>query len=111
MKIHKTNYNSFIRNIFSSFSKTFVGPWKYRSIGLLSILLGYYLCSTISSYLLVENQHRVTVVIFLFIVLEVAVRIRIPLYKNSRVNTLLIIDNLRIGSLYAIVLEAFKLGS
>ena len=110
MRIQKTNYHSFIKEIFGSFSQSFLGPWRYRSIGILSLLIGYYLSSTISSYFLVENEHRVFVVLFLFVLIEIAVRSRSFLY-NKNLNALLVIDNLRIGALYAIILEAFKLGS
>ena len=103
--------NSFIKNLFGSFSQSFIGPWRYRSIGILSILIGYYLCSTIFAFILVENEQRVIVVLLLFLLLEIAVRSRSILYNRNRLNLLLIIDSLRIGSFYAIVLEAFKLGS
>jgi len=111
MRIQKTNYNSFLKNTFSAFSTSFIGPWRYRSIGILSLLVGYYLASTISAYFLVENTQRVIVAFLSFLLLEIAVRIRGILYKNKKVYTMLIIDNLRIGIFYAIVLEAFKLGS
>ena len=111
MKIQRTNYNSLLKNIFSSSSQSFTGPWRSRSLSLLSLLVGYYLCSVISAYFLVENQQRVIVVLLLFILIEIAVRLRVFLDRNSKKNALLIIDNLRIGSFYAIVLEAFKLGS
>ena len=111
MRIQKTSYNNLLKNIFSAFSESFIGPWRYRSIGILSLLVGYYLASTISAYFLEENEQRVIVVLFLFLLLELAVRLREILYKNKRLYVMLIVDNLRIGTFYAITLEAFKLGS
>ncbi len=111
MKIQRTNYNSFIKRIFSSFTQSFIGSWRSRSIGILSLLIGYYLSSTISAYFLVEMEQRVYVVLILFLLLEIAVRSRKFFYSNAKFYALIIIDNLRIGTFYAIVLEAFKLGS
>ncbi len=111
MKIQNTSYNNFIKDIFASVSQVFSGPWRYRSIALLSLLIGYYFSSTTSSYFLVESRHRITVVFFLFLILEFTVRSRKLLINTVNKYTLIIIDNLRIGFFYAIVLEAFKLGS
>ena len=69
------------------------------------------MASTISAYYLEEFRQRVLVVALLCFLLEIAIRYRGNLITVSQFPLLLIIDNFRIGITYAIVLEAFKLGS
>ncbi len=111
MKIQRTNYNSFLSFITAFIKEAFIGPWKIRSLGLISLLIGYSLASAIPNLFLVVYPQRVVVVFVLIIMLELAVRIRKFLYSSNNNIILIIIDNLRIGISYAIVLEAFKLGS
>ena len=111
MKVYKTNYDLFTKSLFAGFKQAFIGPWRSRSLGLLSILIGFYLASTITAYYLQEYGQRIIVVSLLCIFLEMAIRYRKNLVKANKLSILLIVDNLRIGITYAIVLEAFKLGS
>ena len=111
MKIYRTNYNYFSR-FFSSFISTiFTGSWRSKSLGILSLLFGYYLASTLTSYLLVVLEHRFSIVFLLLLFIEIAVRLRNRLIDFESKFVLTIIDNFRIGITYSIVLEAFKLGS
>tara|TARA_Y100001968_G_scaffold333622_2_gene397698 strand:+ start:2929 stop:3258 length:330 start_codon:yes stop_codon:yes gene_type:complete len=89
----------------------FKGPWKVRSLGLITLLLGFYLSSNISSYIINKQGERIGVLLIMLITIEILIRLRpsIP-FKNTPLHWIAI-DNLRIGSTYAIVLEAFKLGS
>jgi len=111
MKVYKTNYDSFVKSLFKAINNSLNGPWRTRSLGLLSVLIGYYLASTITAYYLVEFRQRVLVVGLLCLLLEIAIRCRRNLIRLNQYPLLLIIDNLRIGITYSIVLEAFKLGS
>ncbi len=111
MKLFRTNFESLLKSVISGFIQSFIGPWKTRSIGLLSVLIGFYAASTISAYYLQEFSQRVIVVAVLCILIEIAIRYRRSLLKAKKSILLLIIDNMRIGITYAIVLEAFKLGS
>ena len=111
MKIYSTNYNSFLKYVSSFFTQAFIGSWRLRSLSLLSLLFGFYLASTLTSYLLVLLQHRFSIVLILLIFLEITVRGRNQLIFYKRLLPLRALDNFRIGITYAIVLEAFKLGS
>jgi len=111
MKVYKTNYDSFVKSLFKGLNNSLTGPWRTRSLGLLSGLIGYYLASTITAYYLTEFRQRVLVVGLLCLLLEISIRYRRNLIRLNQYPLLLIIDNLRIGITYAIVLEAFKLGS
>ena len=111
MKVYKTNYDSFMKSLFKGFNNSLIGPWRSRSLGLMSVLIGFYLASTISAYYLEEFRQRVLVVGLLCFLLEIAIRYRRNLIRLNQFPLLLIVDNFRIGITYAIVLEAFKLGS
>ena len=54
MKVYKTNYDSFVKSFFKGLNNSLIGPWSSRSVGLLSVLIGFYLASTITAYYLEE---------------------------------------------------------
>ena len=55
--------------------------------------------------------HRPVVVLIWLLVIEVVVRLRSRLVEDDPSLAWIVVDNLRIGLVYAVVLEAFKLGS
>ena len=110
--MQKTNFTRLRLNIQDMFQTTiFARSWKIRSISILSLLIGFFVVSQIASLLITININKILVAIFLILVLEIPVRL--IKYKVDIPLTLLSIsmDNLRIGATYALVLEAFKLGS
>ena len=111
MKTFRTNYDLFIKYIFSAFSEAFIGPWKRRSLGLISILLGYYFGTNITGYYLERTGQRPLIVLLLVLLIEIIVRFRSIVKTQIWPINWLVIDNIRIGLVYAVVLEAFKLGS
>ncbi|WP_420063782.1 DUF565 domain-containing protein [Prochlorococcus marinus] len=56
-------------------------------------------------------SQRIIVVILLILFIEFLVRVRNYMFNGKLDLYLNVIDNFRIGIIYAIVLEAFKLGS
>ena len=111
MAPQNTKFKFLQNQIGNYFLVSFRGPWKIRCLGIISILLGYYLSSNISSYFINKQGERLGVLIIMLLIIELLIRIR-P--KRNVINLpiyWLMIDNFRIGSTYAIVLEAFKLGS
>ena len=112
MSLQDTKINKINRAIIDQLSITFSGPWKTRSIGLISLLLGFYFSSSLISYLIDENKNRLLVLIILLFIIEFLIRFRSKLFLiNDYRYHWIFIDNVRIGTTYAIVLEAFKLGS
>ncbi len=107
---HRTGYSQLIDRISDEFASSFSGSWRKRSIGLLSLLFGYYLASNLFAYYLQRTGQRVLIVPLIIIVIELLVRLRRIVKQPIKVYWLSI-DNIRIGVTYAIVLEAFKLGS
>ena len=112
MALQKTRIQKIQAKILGYLSITFSGPWKTRCLGLLSLLSGYYLSTNLISYWINNNTQRITILITFLIMIEFIIRFR-PRSFNRRyfLRLWIVIDNLRIGTTYAIALEAFKLGS
>lgn len=86
--------------------------WRAGSLTLLGLLLGFYLAQNISSLLLVHfHGGRPTVVLAILLGFELLVRLRSRLAEQTPNLGWVIVDNLRLGATYALVLEAFKLGT
>lgn len=89
----------------------FRGSWRRRSLVLLSLLLGFYAGQNVTALLLDQLRLRPVLVLALVIVIELVVRLRTRLVADRVPLAWLMVDNLRVGLVYALVLEAFKLGS
>lgn len=88
------------------------GNWRHRSTVLLALLLGFYLGGNLISVLKPAFPGgRPALVLSLVLLLEFVVRLRGRLLQGDPRLGWLVVDNLRIGLVYAVVLEAFKLGS
>ena len=111
MPNQKTTLNKLITKTTDNLGFSLLGPWKYRSIGLISILMGFYLGSNLTVYALSKIELRPLVVMLMVLIVEIAIRTRDKIGGDKRLTLLVIVDNLRLGCVYAIVLEAFKLGS
>ena len=111
MSLQETRLDKLQRKISNFFADALVGPWKRRSLGLISLLLGFYIGSNLTVYYLQKIGQRPIVVLFMVIIIEVLVRFRSTVKNPNWPLHWLVLDNLRIGAVYAVVLEAFKLGS
>jgi uncharacterized membrane protein YoaK (UPF0700 family) len=87
------------------------GSWRRRSLVLLAVLIGFYAGENITALWLERVGQRPVVVALLVLLLEVVVRLRTHLVREQVPLHWTLIDNLRLGLTYAVVLEAFKLGS
>ncbi len=109
--MQKTRLNYFQKQVEAYISTSLIGPWKRRSLGLISLLLGYYMGSNITVYFLQKVGQRPIVVLCMVLIIELFIRLRTFVRRNPWPLHWLVIDNIRIGSIYSVVLEAFKLGS
>ena len=109
--MQNTNYIKFINNLFSFFKSNFIGPWKRRSLGLLSFFGSFYLTSQISTYFIDKSINSILFALSILIILEIPVRLKNKINEVSFKEIWLLIDYSRIGVTYSLVLEAFKLGS
>lgn len=87
------------------------GSWRRRSLAALALLLGFYLGQNVTSLWLTQIGQRPVVVLVLVLLIELLVRLRSRWVSGLVPLPWLVLDNLRIGAVYAVVLEAFKLGS
>lgn len=87
------------------------GSWRRRSISVLALLIGFYSGENITALWLERVGQRPVVVLTLILMLELLVRLRTRFVAERPGLGWVIADNLRLGVVYAVVLEAFKLGS
>lgn len=87
------------------------GSWRRRSVLLLALLAGFYAAQNITVLWLERIGLRPLVVMLLILVIELVVRLRTRLAGERPSLGWLLLDNLRLGLVYGLVLEAFKLGS
>ena len=86
--------------------------WRTASFSLLALLLGYYLGQNITTVLLARVPlGRPLVVLLTVVAFEAMVRLRSRLVGPDPSLGWVVLDNLRIGLVYAVVFEAFKLGT
>ena len=109
--MQNTRFRRFQDQILQYFSISLSGPWSRRSIGLISLLVGYYIGSNVTVYFLQEVGQRPLVVLVMVVLIELLIRLRTKVSKSPWPIVWLAIDNLRIGTVYSVCLEAFKLGS
>ncbi len=109
--MQKTKFRKLINFIFTSINPLISDSWSKRSVLLLSLLFGYYFTNSILSYLLDKSVNTILLAILILILMELFIRSSL-LSKYSKLSVIIIsINNFRIGSTYALLLEAFKLGS
>tara|TARA_B100000482_G_scaffold116213_1_gene83902 strand:+ start:86 stop:412 length:327 start_codon:yes stop_codon:yes gene_type:complete len=84
--------------------------WKSKSINIISVLTGYFLFANFVTKFISEGRQELIMVPILILIIELLIRIR-PSANSSLFNLWSIVDKARIGATYAVVLEAFKLGS
>ena len=87
------------------------GPWRRRSLLLLALLVGMYLGNNLTSLWLASFGVRPAVVLAMVLGLELIVRLRSRTVVDPVPLAWGVCDNLRIGLVYAVVFEAFKVGS
>lgn len=109
--LQETNFQNYLASVVKYLSTSLVGPWRRRSFGIISLLLGYYLGSNLTVYFLQEIGQRPFVVFVMVLLVELLIRLRNRVNNNPWPLYWLAIDNIRIGAVYSVVLEAFKLGS
>ena len=84
--------------------------WKSKSINLISILFGYFLFANFITKFISEGKNELVMVPIIILFIELIIRFK-PSSKSNLFNLWRIFDKCRIGATYALILEAFKLGS
>ena len=84
--------------------------WKSKSINIISVLTGYFLFANFITKFISEGKNELVMVPIIILVIEIIIRIR-PSEKSGFFKVWSIADKIRVGATYAVILEAFKLGS
>ena len=108
--MQNTNFSRIIdqsNNIIFGF---ITSTWKSKSISLISILTGYFLFANFITKFISEGKNELVIVPIIILFIEFIIRIK-PTSKSKSFKFWLVIDKVRIGSTYAVILEAFKIGS
>ena len=84
--------------------------WKSKSINILSVLTGYFLFANFVTKFISEGRNELIMVPIIILIIELIIRIK-PSKSSSLFMLWSIVDKVRIGATYAVILEAFKLGS
>tara|TARA_Y100001968_G_C18972490_1_gene532918 strand:- start:7 stop:336 length:330 start_codon:yes stop_codon:yes gene_type:complete len=109
--MQKTRYKKFLDSFLIIINPLIKYSWTRRSILLISVLLGYYFTNSLISFLLDKSINTIFLAITILLLMEISIR-SLLFTKISKISIIIIsINNFRIGSTYALILEAFKLGS
>ena len=107
-----TRFDRLQRRLGDALLGGFRGSWRRRSLAALALLGGFYGGQNVTALWLERFGQRPLVALALVLLIEVVVRCRTRLVGDERLPLgWLMLDNLRIGLVFALVLEAFKLGS
>ena len=109
--MQKTRLRKFSESLLLIIKPIISYSWSKRSILLLSLLSGFYFTNSLISFLLDKSINTIILAIIILIIMEISIR---SLYLTSyrRLSIFIVaFNNFRIGSTYALILEAFKLGS
>tara|TARA_B100000902_G_C26795907_1_gene662141 strand:+ start:208 stop:534 length:327 start_codon:yes stop_codon:yes gene_type:complete len=108
--MQKTNFSRIsdkLNNILFGFLSS---TWKSKSFGLLSVLTGYFLFANFITKFISEGKNELIMVPVIIIFIEFIIRLK-PSSNSPFFNFWSLFDKVRIGATYAVILEAFKLGS
>ena len=106
--MQKTKFREFIDSLIFIINPIISDSWSKRSLLLLSLLFGFYFTNSFLSFLLDKSVNTISLAIIILLIMELVIRS----YLMPRLTIpVMIINNIRIGSTYALILEAYKLGS
>ena len=108
--MQKTRFTVFYDSLNLVFLGFLKSSWKDKALNLLSILLGYFLFANFITKFISEGKNELLMIPVIIILFEIIIRIKPPSKSNIYLLWILL-DKIRIGAVYALILEAFKLGS
>jgi len=108
--MQKTNFSKITYQLNNLFFGFLSDTWRSKSINLISVLTGYFLFANFLTKFISEGKNELIMVPIIIFFIEFIIRIK-PSSSSKIYYLWSVIDKLRIGAIYAIILEAFKLGS
>ena len=108
--MQKTRFSTFTDR-FADIAFGFLNlSWKDKSINIISFFIGYFLFANFITKFIAEGKNELVMVPIIIVIIELIIRSK-PKTNSSIYYLWSVIDKLRIGATYALILEAFKLGS
>ena len=108
--MQKTNFSRFTYQFNNLFFGFLSDTCRTKSIALISVLTGYFLFANFLTKFISEGKNELVMVPIIIVFIEIIIRIK-PDASSRFYYLWTIVDKLRIGAIYAVILEAFKLGS
>ena len=108
--MQKTNFSRITYQLNNLLFGFLSETWRAKSVGLISVLTGYFLFANFLTKFISEGKNELIMVPIIIVFIEIIIRIR-PSNESKFYYMWTVVDKLRIGAIYAIILEAFKLGS
>ena len=108
--MQKTNFSKISYRLNNLFFGFLSDTWRSKSISLISVLTGYFLFANFLTKFISEGKNELIMVPIIIVFIEIIIRVK-PSSSSKFYNIWSIVDKLRIGAIYAVILEAFKLGS
>tara|TARA_Y100001978_G_scaffold41832_1_gene37324 strand:- start:410 stop:736 length:327 start_codon:yes stop_codon:yes gene_type:complete len=108
--MQKTRFTVFLESLNLMLSSFIKSSWKDKALNLSSILIGYFLFANFITKFISEGKNELLMIPIIIILFEIIIRIK-PLRKSNIYLLWMLLDKIRIGAVYALILEAFKLGS
>ena len=108
--MQKTNFSKITNQLNNLLFGFLSDTWRSKSISLLSVLAGYFMFANFLTKFISEGKNELIMVPIIIFFIEILIRIK-PSTSSKFYNIWSLLDKLRIGAFYAIILEAFKLGS
>ena len=108
--MQKTRFTVFLESLNLMLLSFIKSSWKDKALNLSSILIGYFLFANFITKFISEGKNELLMVPVIIILFEFIIRMK-PLRKSNMYLLWMLLDKIRIGAVYALILEAFKLGS
>ena len=108
--MQKTNFSGIIYQLNNLLFGFLSDTWRSKSIDLISVLAGYFLFANFLTKFISEGKNELIMVPIIIVFIEIIIRIK-PSSSSKFYYLWSVVDKLRIGAIYAVILEAFKLGS
>ena len=108
--MQKTRFTIFYDSLNLLFLGFLKSSWKEKSLNFLSVLFGYFLFANFITKFISEGKNELLMIPVIIIIFEVIIRMK-PQSNSNIYLVWMLLDKIRIGAVYALILAAFKLGS
>ena len=108
--MQKTNFSKIYEQLYDLLFGFLISSWKSKSVNIIAVLTGYFLFANFITKFISEGKNELIMVPIIILIIELIIRLR-PSTNSSLFNLWSVVDKIRIGGTYAVILEAFKLGS